>query len=142
MRDHYFQLWDLEKNFGEKTLCGDNGPDRLNPNHHLEKAIMGGIQERKFSAGVDSKPAEKDTDKYGIGCGVESSPHASYLNDCCVLNLDERDGFMQSIMRRLPSIRDANAPKHNCANMRFKKSGVEMIGSGACKKMMAFERQG
>ena len=24
MRDHYYQLWDLEQNFGEKTLC-DNG---------------------------------------------------------------------------------------------------------------------
>ena len=21
MRDHYYQLWDLEKNFGEKTFC-------------------------------------------------------------------------------------------------------------------------
>ena len=26
MRDHYYQLWDLEKNFGEKTFCKYFGP--------------------------------------------------------------------------------------------------------------------
>ena len=32
MRDHYYQLFDLEKNFGEKTLCKNSG----NKNANLE----------------------------------------------------------------------------------------------------------
>ena len=48
MRDHYYQLWDLEKNFGEKTLCNDQVPDKLNANKNLEKTLFGGIMARKF----------------------------------------------------------------------------------------------
>ena len=154
MRDHYFQLWDLEKNFGEKTLCGGDGKNGLNLNHQLEIAITGSKQSRQRrspetqekytgekSAGTTSKSStENPTDPHGIGCGTESSPVGQYLSDCCVLNFDERDEFMQSIMRELPSGR--NAQKHNCANMRIKKNGVERIGGGNCGKINIFERLG
>ena len=29
LRDHYYQLWDLEQNFGEKMLCKDDGYSHL-----------------------------------------------------------------------------------------------------------------
>ena len=41
MRDHYYELWDLEKNFGEKVMCENNGYDKnKNENIALEDAML------------------------------------------------------------------------------------------------------
>ena len=45
---------------------------------------------RGFNVGSDTVKGEKPTDKNGFGTGVESSPVGSWVNDCCVLNLDEK----------------------------------------------------
>ena len=88
MRDHYYQLWDLEKNFGEKVFCSDKSSNpRLNANFELEQAL--GI-ERFDMAAEGTKAPEKPSDKYGFGLGIESTPIGEWTNDCCVLNHDEK----------------------------------------------------
>ena len=140
MRDHYYQLWDLEKNFGEKMMCNDRVPTKMNANKKLENALMGGPMARKFSAGVDAKPSEKPTDKFGYALGVESSPIGSYINDCCVLNFDEKQGFLSAIQRRL--VPDPTQVK-SCGGRRIKRFGQELPQRGGiCKMNKAFLRQG
>jgi len=97
---------------------------------------------KKFSAGVAAKPAEKATDKYGMGCGVESTPVGRYLNDCCVLNLDEKQDFLRSIMRRPEERKWVKPIKYNCGTMTFKRFGVVKTDGGACKEMKHFKRMG
>ena len=67
MRDHYYQLFDLERNFGEKTMCNDDGPKAKNPNLELEAAMLGAELARKTTDA--SKASEKPTDPYGITLG-------------------------------------------------------------------------
>jgi len=80
MRDHYYELWDLEKNFGEKTLCEDNlrHPGK-NPNIPLEEMIFG-----EYRARGPEKESER---KFDVGVGKESTPYGVVLNDCCVLKI-------------------------------------------------------
>ena len=41
MRDHYYELWDLEKNFGEKVVCdNEKGASSKNLNYVLENALL------------------------------------------------------------------------------------------------------
>ena len=40
MRDHYYELWDLEKNFGEKVMCKNTGSSKKNMNIVLESALL------------------------------------------------------------------------------------------------------
>ena len=40
MRDHYYELWDLEKNFGEKVMCKNTGTSQKNMNIVLENALL------------------------------------------------------------------------------------------------------
>ena len=80
MRDHYYELWDLEKNFGEKTLCEDNlrHPGK-NPNIPLEEMIFGEYRPRG--------PEKESERKFDVGVGKESTPYGVVLNDCCVLKI-------------------------------------------------------
>jgi len=133
MRDHFYQLWDLEENFGEKTFCSDDKPDNKNPNMEIESAILGGIQERKFQVGNEEKEPEKPTDPYGVGLGVESTPVGRDLNDCCILNLDERQKFLKTVIM----IGNNGLPRWNCATARIKIGGVEKDG-GDCKEIPAY----
>ena len=93
MRDHFYQLWDLEKNFGEKTFCKhhyDSKTSKFNANLELENAL-GLSFARAFDMGAEgTKAPEKPSDKWGYGLGIESTPVGEWTNDCCVLNYDER----------------------------------------------------
>ena len=64
MRDHYYQLFDLEKNFGEKIFCQNVNSD--NPNLKLESAIFGSRSQstQAFEAAAGDKAPEKDTDPW------------------------------------------------------------------------------
>ena len=86
MRDHYFQLFDLEKNFGEKMFC-DETEGTSDVNSELSGALGAGRSRR--SNYLMQKKGEKPTDPFGYGTGEESSPAGSWLNDCCVVNTDE-----------------------------------------------------
>ena len=72
MRDHFYQLWDLEKNFGEKTFCKkdfDSKTSKFNANLELE-AALGVSMERAFDMGAEgTKAPEKPSDKWGYGLG-------------------------------------------------------------------------
>ena len=39
VRDHYYQLWDLERNFGEKTLCAAHKNPDLDVNIFLTQGL-------------------------------------------------------------------------------------------------------
>jgi len=75
MRDHYYQLWDLEANFGEKIKCDDSSRlESKNPNIALETAIFGKYRPRG--------PPQPFVRKKDVGLGVESTPYGSMINDC------------------------------------------------------------
>ena len=38
-----------------------------------------------------NKPKEKETDPFGFTVAVESTPYGREVNDCCLLNLDEKE---------------------------------------------------
>lgn len=68
------------------------------------------------------KGKEKPTDPHGFGMGTETSPAAQWINDCCVLNTDERPENLESVKptrRRRRNIAENNA----CANIRYLKNG-------------------
>ena len=148
MRDHYYQLWDLEKNFGEKTLCDDTLSEKMNPNKALELTLMSSFMDRGFFGdGTGAKkPAEKPTDRWGFGTGVESTPFGINVNDCCILNLDEKtlpnDTRKKRSVEKIRSKRSSSRQVYNCGQMRVKLKGVEKKTAGWCKPNPAFKRQG
>ena len=83
MRDHYYQLWDLEKNFGEKMSCA---ADRSEDDNIIE--LMDHSSSHKtalLNIGAVKKEG-RPTDRWGIGTGTESTPVSNpkpRLNDCC-----------------------------------------------------------
>lgn len=147
MRDHYYQLWDLEKNFGEKTLCDDTLSEKMNPNKALELTLMSSFMDRGFFGdGTGAKkPAEKPTDRWGFGTGVESTPFGINVNDCCILNLDEKtlpnDTRKKRSVEKIRSKRSSSRQVYNCGQMRVKLKGVEKKTAGWCKPNPAFKRQ-
>ena len=70
MRDHFYQLWDLEKNFGEKVLCDDSKfTAKTNPNLDVNEFL--GLDQRAFDMGAEgTKAPEKPSDKWGYGLGT------------------------------------------------------------------------
>ena len=86
MRDHYYQLFDLEKNFGEKRFC--DGKSAEKPHEQLAKAL--GIRVRRSQAKEKIYPDEKPTGPFGYSLGIELTPEEELINDCCVLNWDEK----------------------------------------------------
>lgn len=80
MRDHYYQLWDLESNFGEKVECDDSSRHSpSNPNIDLETMIFDKYRSRG--------PEQPFVPKKDVGLGTESTPYGSILNDCCLLEI-------------------------------------------------------
>ena len=112
MRDHYYQLWDLEKNFGEKVMCdNDSTNPKLNANLDLEQIL--GIA-RAFDMGAEgTKAPEKPSDKYGFGSGIESTPVGEWQNDCCVLNHDETPTVDPATVDMCSMKRIKKGPNHN-----------------------------
>jgi len=53
MRDHFYQLFDLEKNFGEKILCGEP-VGRLDPYGDLGNAL--GLRKDRGLVKLKEKP--------------------------------------------------------------------------------------
>ncbi|CBY12269.1 unnamed protein product [Oikopleura dioica] len=144
MRDHYYQLWDLEKNFGEKRYC-DNQEFENSRKSFKESIMRLGISsstykrgfnknsttlferfDSEISRGKKDKPP-KGTDIYGIG--TESSPIGFLSSDCCktVDNRRTRRNAEEELGRN-------GLPRFNCANARITINGVEQDG-GDCKMM-------
>ena len=74
------------------------------------------------------KGKEKPTDPHGYGMGTETSPAAQWINDCCVLNIDERPKTLEaSKIRKRRNVAEINA----CDNIRYLKNGKETTG-GRC----------
>ena len=154
MRDHYYQLWDIEKNFGEKTLCDDSGKNsKINLNYGLESILFGGQMDRKFSTGsvgAEKPPKlsvaqdnEKPTDRWGFGVGKESTPHPTDVNDCCILNLDEKFIPIEKTLRKKRDTRqNLSLPQYNCGKMRVKLKGVERSNGGRCKFIQIYKTKG
>ena len=53
VRDHYYQLWDLESNFGEKTQCTESVPNGMNVNMQLEQGLLGATAPRMLGDDED-----------------------------------------------------------------------------------------
>ena len=53
MRDHYYQLFDLEKNFGEKRFCGLDGSPEVNRNPY--KTLSQALGVRTAERGIFDK---------------------------------------------------------------------------------------
>ena len=62
---------------------------------------------------------ENPTDPHGYGMGTETSLAAQWINDCCVLNTDERPENFESQTGR----KRRNAAENPCANIRYLKDG-------------------
>ena len=124
MRDHYYQLFDLEKNFGEKRFC-EKSISEAGVNEELTDAL--GVRRNDTRGNYSMvKSGEKPTDPFGYGIGVESSPAALFLNDCCVLNTDE-----QPKKENVPTQPTTVAGVDICSTVLFSKKGKEMTG-GKC----------
>ena len=66
-------------------------------------------------------------DKHGYGSGMESTPIGEWVNDCCVLNLDEKTDNVND--------------QRFCKNRKIKRFGRETHG-GVCKKLSTILRKG
>ena len=131
MRDHYYQLFDLEKNFGEKMFCDrDSEFNNLAYKPMREHGVNQALGEalgisRGTPSGEDKNKigGNKPTDPFGYSLGVETSPAALWINDCCVLNIDEKpdEGLMS---RKSPRTIDP------CSLIRVRKNGVESTKAG------------
>jgi len=124
MRDHYYQLFDLEKNFGEKMYCDknkqlSNGPYQKGMSEHLSDWL--GVARGNHQGNTNRI---QPTDPFGYSLGAEATPQAIWINDCCVLNSDEKPD--EKLTRA--GVRSDYNP---CASVRFRKNGVEM-GAGRC----------
>ena len=119
MRDHYYQLWDLEKNFGEKILC----------NESTRKSTAYGALAHALEVGratwQGQKVAEKPTNPDGFAVGIEVSPKEMWLNDCCVLNRDEDPS--RAVSETVERVRNDDP----CSAIRYQVNVVEMNG-GNC----------
>ena len=79
----------MERNFGEKTLCLNNGKLDDNPNANLEKALFGEAWTAR-KATFKEKAAEKDTDEHGYSLGIEApGPVGVIMNDCCLTEFEQ-----------------------------------------------------
>jgi len=130
MRDHYYQLFDLEKNFGEKRFCdreSEFNNDAYKPmrEHGMNQALGDALGiGRGTPSGKDSNKVggNKPTDPFGYSLGVETSPAALWINDCCVLNIDEKPDEGLVSRKRRPRTFDP------CSTIRVRKNGVEGVG--------------
>ena len=99
MRDHYYQLFDLEKNFGEKRFCGlgrNQVTSKQGPYEALSAAwAPQGVDRNRREAekslfGSKANKKEKPSDPFGFSSGIETGPGPEWINECCILNIDER----------------------------------------------------
>merc|ERR1711933_80765 len=135
MRDHFYQLWDLEKNFGEKVMCDNSNTNpKFNANLELEEVL--GIA-RAFDMGAEgTKAPEKPSDKYGFGLGIESTPVGEWQNDCCVLNHDEKPEIDPATIDMCSLLKIKKGPGHNGAVNGIANDDNRKIWSGGkCVKI-------
>jgi len=131
MRDHYYQLWDLETNFGEKMLCDEKQNRKIfsgvTPAKHLHDSL--GLSARGMTKG-----GEKGTGFNGYSVGQETSPLPLYTNDCCVLSHYEPE---EPKLTRSGSPRSGVDP---CSQMQINVNGKLKTG-GVCKYREQLERK-
>lgn len=121
MRDHFYQLWDLERNFGEKVFCENSLNPRMNANLELEEVLkldghlnkLGSSLARFDMGASGTKDPEKPSDKYGYGLGIESTPMGEWTNDCCILNHDEKPKVDPETIDMCSQMRIKKGPLHN-----------------------------
>ena len=132
MRDHYYQLFDLETNFGEKMFCEESNSD-TEAYSELSGAL--GLVDRNTFTMAKQKYI---TDPWGYSLGSETTLAALWPNDCCVLNLDEKpDNWSRSpeasyVGPKLSvvDVRETGTG-NSCAQKRLDRNGDEMSG-GRC----------
>ena len=126
MRDHYYQLFDLETNFGEKMFCDASSNAKIDPYLELSNAL--GVDARGNFEGI--KKGEKPTDPFGYSLGTETSPAAAWLNDCCVLNLDEKPDDL-IISQPSDSKRRRRSTNDPCEQIQIDRNG-QVSNAGRC----------
>lgn len=105
-KDHFYELWDLNINPGERQLCNSEYNEDVwesmreagsfqatdNPREDGFDVFMRGLGGNTIDTDhlyglklQDGKP-EKHPDPHGIGSGKESTPVPDYATDCCLVD--------------------------------------------------------
>jgi len=142
MRDHYYQLFDLEKNFGEKMFC-----DETDTSYGALSGALG-LRKRETRGNFQGKSTgEKPTDPFGFSLGVETSPAALWINDCCVLNIDEKPdtGLVSRKARKPKNRKNRNRNKRAtnfdpCSQIQYSKNG-NVVSAGSCEFKAAWVKR-